>query len=92
MYKVTLQVRLGTGEVYTQTFNVKEQLAAVRMFVLSQTSGGTLDGDIHFTFVTPFPRRLFSEDDMLIPLSELGMVVCVCLSISDCLFELEMVV
>ena len=56
-----------------QKFLVGEQLAAVRLFVHQKV--GQLDSDLGgTTFATTFPRRVFTEDDMMAPLQQLGMV------------------
>ena len=72
-----VQIRLFTGEAVTQKFSVREPLAAVRLFAHSKIAGGQIDGDIGaLTFATAFPpRRVFTEEDMLAPLNELGSTV-----------------
>lgn len=69
-YKETrIQVRLASGQALTQTFNVKEPLSAVRLFVqLNQAS------DIPFALMTTFPRKVFGEEDYDTPLEALGLV------------------
>lgn len=69
-YKETrIQVRLTTGQALTQTFNVKEPLSAVRLFVqLNQ------DADVPFALMTTFPRKVFAGEDYDKPLETLGLV------------------
>ena len=71
-----VQIRLFTGEAVTQKFSVREPLAAVRLFAHGKIAGGQIDGDIGaLTFTTSFPpRRVFTEEDMMSPLSDLGTV------------------
>ena len=66
-----------SGEAVTQKFSVREPLAAVRLFAHGKIAGGQIDGDIGaITFTTSFPpRRVFTEDDMMMPLSELGNIL-----------------
>jgi len=73
-----VQIRLFTGEAVVQKFSVREQLAAVRLFAHSKIAGGQIAGDIcALTFATAFPpRRVFTEDEMMMPLSDLGRNVC----------------
>jgi len=68
------QIRLFTGEAVTQKFSVREPLAAVRLFAHGKIVGGQIDGDIgELTFTTSFPpRRVFTEEDMMAPLNDLG--------------------
>ncbi|NXA44113.1 UBX1A protein, partial [Eudromia elegans] len=63
-----IQVRLLDGSSLTQTFRAREQLAAVRLYVELHRSGAPEP----FRLLTPFPRRVFTEDDMEKPLQELG--------------------
>ncbi|KAM8793741.1 LOW QUALITY PROTEIN: UBX domain-containing protein 1 [Eudromia elegans] len=65
-----IQVRLLDGSSLTQTFRAREQLAAVRLYVELHRSGAPEP----FRLLTPFPRRVFTEDDMEKPLQELGLV------------------
>jgi len=69
-----VQIRLFSGEAVTQKFSVREPLAAIRLFVHGKIAGGHIDGDIGtITFTTSFPpRRVFTEDEMMMPLCELG--------------------
>jgi hypothetical protein len=48
-------------------------LAAVRLFVHGKTTGGQMEGDMFgLTFAQAYPRKVFTEDDMMIPLGKLG--------------------
>ena len=71
-----VQIRLFTGEAVTQKFSVREPLAAVRFFAHGKIAGGQLGDDIGaLTFATAFPpRRVFSEDEMMMPLGDLGSI------------------
>lgn len=62
------QVRLLDGTSLTQTFQAREPLAAVRLYVELQQQ----DGAEPFQLLTSFPRRVFTEEDMEKPLQELG--------------------
>lgn len=65
-----LQIRLTNGQTLTQTFGANEELAAVRLYVeLNRT-----DGDLPFTLMTNFPKKVFTEEDYSKPLSTLGLV------------------
>lgn len=63
-----LQIRLPNGQSLTQTFNVKESLAAVRLYVEINRSDGTGP----FSLMTTFPRKIFTSEDMEKPLNQLG--------------------
>ncbi|XP_069036362.1 UBX domain-containing protein 1 [Lepisosteus oculatus] len=65
-----IQVRLLDGSALTAVFKAQEPLAAVRVYV--QLNGGA--GPEDFLLLTPYPRRVFTEDDMEKPLRELGLV------------------
>ncbi len=65
-----LQIRLPTGQALTQTFGAKESLAAVRLYVEMNRT----DDPGPFTLMTSFPRKMFGNDDMEKPLTELGLV------------------
>ena len=57
-----------------QSFNVKETLSAVRLFVqLNRKDGGGSDGQA-VKFMTTFPRKVFTEEEYEMPLSTLGLV------------------
>lgn len=65
-----IQLRLPDGVALTQVFGVKEELAAVRLYV--QMNRTELEGN--FSMMTNFPKRVFTADDMEKPLYELGLV------------------
>ncbi|XP_068117575.1 UBX domain-containing protein 1 [Hyperolius riggenbachi] len=66
-----IQIRLLDGTALSQTFRAREQLAAVRLYVELNWPGAPQGP---FDFMTTFPRRVFTEDDMEKPLQELGLV------------------
>lgn len=55
-----------------QSFNPKEQLSAVRLYIQMNRS----DGDGPFSLMTNFPKKVFLEEDYDKPLDVLGTVVC----------------
>ncbi|XP_001945424.1 UBX domain-containing protein 1-like [Acyrthosiphon pisum] len=65
-----LQIRLTNGQTIVQTFNVKETMAAVRVYIELNRS----DGDAPFCLITSFPRKVFTSDDYEKPLDQLGLV------------------
>ncbi|XP_046388786.1 UBX domain-containing protein 1-B [Ischnura elegans] len=65
-----LQIRLTNGEALTQTFGAKEQLSAVRLYV--EMNRTDLNGP--FSLMTPFPRKVFTDEDYEKPLDILGLV------------------
>lgn len=65
-----LQIRLTNGASLTQTFQCKEPLASVRVYIQINRT----DDQGPFSLMTTFPRKVFSEDDMDKPLTELGLV------------------
>lgn len=67
--KTRLQLRLMDGSTITESFDVKEQLAAVRLFV--QMKQGV---ETQFRLMTNFPKKIFSEDDYEKSLTSLGLV------------------
>ncbi|KAM6159922.1 UBX domain-containing protein 1 [Erethizon dorsatum] len=69
-----IQVRLPDGTSLTQTFQAREQLAAVRLYV--ELHRGAEPGGVQdpVQLLSGFPRRAFSEADMERPLQELGLV------------------
>lgn len=67
------QIRLFDGQTLTQKFSVNEPLAAVRLFVHGKLTDTQLAGDVFgLTFATAYPRKVYSEDDMMTPLGQLG--------------------
>ncbi|XP_060857596.1 UBX domain-containing protein 1-A-like isoform X2 [Metopolophium dirhodum] len=65
-----LQIRLTNGQTIVQTFNVKETMAAVRVYIELNRS----DGEAPFSLITSFPRKVFTSDDYEKPLDQLGLV------------------
>lgn len=65
-----LQIRLTDGTSLVQSFGVKEQLAAVRLYVEMNRK----DGQHPFMMMTSFPRKVFGEEDLEKPLDVLGLV------------------
>lgn len=67
-----LQIRLPNGTSLTNSFGVNEELAAVRLYVdLNRKDGGSA---MPITFMTTFPKKVFSEADMRKSLAGLGLV------------------
>lgn len=52
-------MRLTNGSALTETFSVKEQLAAVRLFVTMNRT----DGIEPFSLMTNFPKKIFTEEE-----------------------------
>ena len=69
-YICVFQITLTNGQRLTETFKSKEQLANVRVFVQTHRS----DGDAPFCLMTNFPKKIFTDEDMEKPLTELGML------------------
>lgn len=64
--KTKIQIRLQDGTSVTETFEVKEQLSAVRLFIQLR------QGDVPFGLMTSFPRKVFAAEDYEKPLEQLG--------------------
>lgn len=64
-----IQIRAQDGSTLTETFEVKESLAAIRLFVQLKQGNAT-----PFNLMTTFPRRVFTEEDYDKPLYLLGLV------------------
>lgn len=64
-----IQVRLQDGTALTETFDVKEQLSAVRLFIQLKQAN-----EVPFALMTTFPRKVFTGDDYDKPLEVLGLV------------------
>lgn len=60
-------MRLHDGSSLTETFDAKEQLAAVRLFLNLK-----LEPHITFGLMTSFPRKVFTETDYDMTLESLG--------------------
>lgn len=63
------QVRLLDGSTITTAFKAQEPLAAVRVYI--QMNSNTPEGQ-DFTLLSPYPRHVYTEQDMEKPLKELG--------------------
>lgn len=63
------QVRLLDGSTITAAFKAQEPLAAVRVYI--QMNSNTPEGQ-DFTLLSPYPRHIYTEQDMEKPLKELG--------------------
>ena len=62
------QIRLTNGQALTQSFSVKEPLAAVKLYVeMNRTDPPCL-----FNLMTNFPKKVFTGEDYEKPLTELG--------------------
>ncbi|XP_074649180.1 UBX domain-containing protein 1-like isoform X2 [Tubulanus polymorphus] len=68
--KSRIQIRLMDGECVTETFDVKSELARVRLFIQMKLG----DPCAQFALMTTYPRKVFTDEDMEKPLSELGLV------------------
>lgn len=68
IYVFIFQIRLTNGQALTQSFSVKEPLAAVRLYVEMNRT----DPPGPFTLMTSFPRKVFAGEDFDKPLTELG--------------------
>uniref|UniRef100_A0A6B2EGD1 Putative ubiquitin regulatory protein n=1 Tax=Phlebotomus kandelakii TaxID=1109342 RepID=A0A6B2EGD1_9DIPT len=64
-----IQIRLPDGSSVVETFDAKEQLSAVRLFI--QLKQGV---EVPFRLMTNFPRKVFDEEDFEKPLEVLGLV------------------
>ncbi|VDO68499.1 unnamed protein product [Onchocerca flexuosa] len=67
-----IQVRLLNGSMIKETFKSDEPLSHVRLWV-EMHGKDTMDG-IPFTLMTPFPRKVFTDEDMAVPIKVLGLV------------------
>ncbi|CAL2029721.1 unnamed protein product [Caenorhabditis brenneri] len=65
----TLQFRLLDGQTVRQQFQATEPLAMVRAWIETNHANG-----VPFSLMTPFPRKVFTEDDMGTPLKCLNLV------------------
>lgn len=65
--KTKLQMRLHDGSAITETFDAKEQLSAVRLFLQMKLEHLTA-----FGLMTSFPRKVFGESDYDMTLESLG--------------------
>ncbi|EFP13198.1 CRE-UBXN-1 protein [Caenorhabditis remanei] len=67
--QTTLQFRLIDGQTVRQQFQANEPLAMVRAWIETNHANG-----VPFSLMTPFPRKVFTEDDMGTPLKALNLV------------------
>uniref|UniRef100_A0A1Q3F7J8 Putative ubiquitin regulatory protein n=1 Tax=Culex tarsalis TaxID=7177 RepID=A0A1Q3F7J8_CULTA len=65
-----IQVRMLDGSTLVETFDAKEQLAAVRLFVQLKLGPNPAP----FGLMTTFPRKVFTAEDFDTPLEKLGLV------------------
>ena len=65
-----IQVRLTDGKTMGHTFKAKEQLAAVRLWIEMNRT----DDHSPFSILQPFPRKQYTEEDMMRTLEDLGLV------------------
>eukprot|EP00088_Acartia_fossae_P066251 TRINITY_DN8203_c0_g1_i1.p1 TRINITY_DN8203_c0_g1~~TRINITY_DN8203_c0_g1_i1.p1 ORF type:complete len:288 (+),score=87.22 TRINITY_DN8203_c0_g1_i1:49-912(+) len=66
-----IQIRQTNGQPIIQTFGVKEQLAAVRLYAqMNRTDGQSAP----FNFMTNFPKKVFTDEDYENSLENLGLV------------------
>lgn len=65
-----IQIRMMDGSTLMETFDAKEQLAAVRLFVQLKLGNGSSP----FGLMTSFPKKVFAGDDFDLSLEKLGLV------------------
>lgn len=53
----------------TETFDAKEPLSAVRLYIQLQQNDST-----PFNLMTSFPKKIYADDDYQTPLEALGLV------------------
>ncbi|VDN05198.1 unnamed protein product [Thelazia callipaeda] len=68
-----IQVRLFDGSVIKEKFKSDEPLSHVRLWVEMNDKNLTMKGT-PFTLMTPFPRKIFTEEDMEAPIKAHGLV------------------
>lgn len=74
-----LMLRLSNGTNLKASFNSKETLAAVRVYVMVNCEQV---GDAPLSFATAYPKKKYTEEDMQLPLSELGLVPSAVLNVT----------
>ncbi|KAL3269937.1 hypothetical protein HHI36_008994 [Cryptolaemus montrouzieri] len=79
--EVRLQIRLTDGSSLTQTFQAKEPLSAVRLYIEMNRN----DTEGPFNLMTTFPKKIFSADDYEKPLDTLGLAPSAVLIVSKAL-------
>uniref|UniRef100_A0A915J228 UBX domain-containing protein 1 n=1 Tax=Romanomermis culicivorax TaxID=13658 RepID=A0A915J228_ROMCU len=65
-----IHIRQLNGQNLTHTFGAREQLSAVRLYVELYRTDSTNEP---FTFMTTFPKKVFSDEDMNATLESLGL-------------------
>lgn len=65
-----IQIRMMDGSTLVETFDAKEQLSAVRLFVQLKLGSDSSS----FGLMTSFPKKVFTGDDFDISLEKLGLV------------------
>lgn len=75
-----IQIRQSNGQPIVQTFGVKEQLSAVRLYVQMNRTDGQVAGPVKL--VMSFPKKVFTEEDYDNSLENLGLVPSAVLMIS----------
>lgn len=65
-----IQIRMLDGSALVETFDAKEQLAAVRLFVQLKLGANPAP----FGFMTNFPKKVYCSEDYEVPLDKLGLV------------------
>lgn len=65
-----IQIRLTDGKTMVEKFKASEQLAVVRCWVETNRT----DEQGPFNLMTTFPRKVYTEDDMMKTLKDLGLV------------------
>ncbi|XP_014255574.1 UBX domain-containing protein 1 isoform X2 [Cimex lectularius] len=76
-----LQIRLTNGQSLTQSFGIKEQLSAVRLYIQMNRT----DGEGPFLLMTTFPKKVFQDEDFDKPLDVLGLVPSAVITVSKVL-------
>lgn len=73
-----IQVRLTDGKTMVEKFKATEQLAAVRLWIENNRT----DDKFPFNLMTTFPRKVYTEDDMMRSLKDLNLVPATSLVVS----------
>ncbi|KAK9880052.1 hypothetical protein WA026_008562 [Henosepilachna vigintioctopunctata] len=76
--EVKLQIRLTDGSSLTQTFQAKEPLSAVRLYIEMNRK----DAEGPFNLMTTFPKKVFLGEDYEKPLDTLGLAPSAVLIVS----------
>jgi len=67
-----IQFRFPNGQTKMQTFQAKEPLSAVRLYAMLNRTDG-MPADTPMRLMQNFPHRVFTDEDMEKPISELGL-------------------